>query len=73
MSFVCFSEQTTIISTNINHLFFVMKGSVFYLRQELNFWTVFDGSLESGGRFCVGTFGSYLASVAVKTFPHVTL
>jgi hypothetical protein len=29
------------------------------------------GSLESGGRFCVGAFGSNLASVAVKMFSHL--
>jgi hypothetical protein len=28
------------------------------------------GSLESGGRFCVGAFGRNLASVAVKMFSH---
>jgi hypothetical protein len=31
----------------------------------------FGGSLESGGRFCVGAFGRNLASVAVKMFPHL--
>jgi hypothetical protein len=31
----------------------------------------FGGSLESGGRFCVGAFGSNLASVAVKMFSHL--
>jgi hypothetical protein len=31
----------------------------------------FDGSLESGGRFCVGAFGRNLASVAVKMFAHL--
>jgi hypothetical protein len=29
------------------------------------------GSLESGGRFCVGAFGRNLASVAVKLFPYL--
>jgi hypothetical protein len=29
------------------------------------------GSLESGGLFCVGTFGKNLASVAVKMFSHL--
>jgi hypothetical protein len=28
----------------------------------------FGGSLESGGRFCVGAFGGNLALVAVKVF-----
>jgi hypothetical protein len=32
--------------------------------------SAFGGSLELGGRFCVGAFGRNLASVAVKTFPH---
>jgi hypothetical protein len=31
----------------------------------------FCGSLESGGRFCVGAFGKNLASVAVKMFLHL--
>jgi hypothetical protein len=30
----------------------------------------FGGSLESGGRFCVDTFGRNVASVAVKMFSH---
>jgi hypothetical protein len=30
--------------------------------------SVFGGSLESGGWFCVGAFGRNLASVAVKVF-----
>jgi hypothetical protein len=29
------------------------------------------GSLESGGRFCVGAFGRNLTSVAVKMFSHL--
>jgi hypothetical protein len=32
---------------------------------------VFDGSLESGGRFCIGAFGRNLASVAVKMSSHL--
>jgi hypothetical protein len=32
-----------------------------------------DGSLESGGRFCVGAFGRNLAPVAVKMFSLCTL
>jgi hypothetical protein len=32
--------------------------------------SAFGGSLESGGRFCVGAFGRNLASVAVKMFSH---
>jgi hypothetical protein len=32
---------------------------------------VFGGSLESGGRFCVGAFDRNLASVAVKMFSHL--
>jgi hypothetical protein len=32
--------------------------------------SAFGGSLESQGRFCVGAFGSYLPSVAVKMFSH---
>jgi hypothetical protein len=31
------------------------------------------GSLESGGRFCVGEFGRNLAPVAVKMFSHTLL
>jgi hypothetical protein len=31
----------------------------------------FGGSLQSGGRFCVGAFGRNLASVAVKMFSHL--
>jgi hypothetical protein len=31
----------------------------------------FGGSVESGGRFCVGAFGRNLASVAVKMFSHL--
>jgi hypothetical protein len=31
----------------------------------------FGGSLKSGGRFCVGAFGSNLASIAVKMFSHL--
>jgi hypothetical protein len=31
------------------------------------------GSLESGGRFCVGAFVKNLASVAVKMFSHFNL
>jgi hypothetical protein len=30
-----------------------------------------SGSLESGGRFCVGTFDRNLDSVAVKMFSHL--
>jgi hypothetical protein len=30
----------------------------------------FGGSLESGGRFCLGAFGRNLASVAVKMYSH---
>jgi hypothetical protein len=30
----------------------------------------FVGSLESGGRFCVGAFDRNLASVTVKMFSH---
>jgi hypothetical protein len=30
-----------------------------------------DGSLESGSRFCVGAFGRYLASVAMKMFSNL--
>jgi hypothetical protein len=30
--------------------------------------SAFGVSIESGGRFCVGTFGSHLVSVAVKMF-----
>jgi hypothetical protein len=33
--------------------------------------SAFGGSLESGGRFCVGAFGRNLASVAVKIFSHL--
>jgi hypothetical protein len=33
--------------------------------------SIFGGSLESCGRFCVGTFGGNLASVAVKVFSHL--
>jgi hypothetical protein len=33
--------------------------------------SAFGGSLESGGRFCVGAFGRNLASVAVKMFSHL--
>jgi hypothetical protein len=29
------------------------------------------GSLESGGRFCVGAFGRNVFSVAVKVFSHL--
>jgi hypothetical protein len=32
--------------------------------------SAFVGSLESGGRFCVGAFDRNLASVAVKMFKH---
>jgi hypothetical protein len=32
--------------------------------------SAFGGSLESGGRFCVGAFGRNLASVALKMFSH---
>jgi hypothetical protein len=31
----------------------------------------FGGSLDSDGRFCVGAFGRYLASVAVKMFSRL--
>jgi hypothetical protein len=31
----------------------------------------FGGSLESGGRFCVGALGRNLDSVAVKNFSHL--
>jgi hypothetical protein len=31
----------------------------------------FGGSPESGGRFCVGTFGKNLASVAVNIFSYL--
>jgi hypothetical protein len=38
--------------------------------QKMRWWgsgeSAFGGSLESGGRFCVGAFGRNLASVAVK-------
>jgi hypothetical protein len=33
--------------------------------------SAFDGSLESGGRFCVGAFGRNLDPVAVKMFSHL--
>jgi hypothetical protein len=33
--------------------------------------SAFGGSLESGGRFCVGAFGRNLTSVAVKMFSHL--
>jgi hypothetical protein len=33
--------------------------------------SAFGGSLESGGRFCVGGFGRNLASVAVKMFSNL--
>jgi hypothetical protein len=33
--------------------------------------SAFVGSLESGGRFCVGVSGRNLFSVAVKMFSHV--
>jgi hypothetical protein len=33
--------------------------------------SAFGGSLESGGRFCVGAFGRNLASVAVKMFSRL--
>jgi hypothetical protein len=33
--------------------------------------SAFGGSLESGGRFCVGVFGRNLARVAVKMVPHL--
>jgi hypothetical protein len=33
--------------------------------------SAFGGSLESGGRFCVGAFGRNLASVAVKMFSYL--
>jgi hypothetical protein len=33
--------------------------------------SAFDGSLGSGGRFCVGAFARNLASVAVKMFSHL--
>jgi hypothetical protein len=32
---------------------------------------VFGESLESGGQFCFGAFGSNLASVAVEMFSHL--
>jgi hypothetical protein len=32
--------------------------------------SAFGGSLESGGRFCVGAFDRNLASVAVNMFSH---
>jgi hypothetical protein len=32
----------------------------------------FGGSLESGGRFCVGAFGRNQVSVAVEMFSHLT-
>jgi hypothetical protein len=32
--------------------------------------SAFSGSLESGGRFCVGAFGRNMASVAVKIFSN---
>jgi hypothetical protein len=35
--------------------------------------SVFGGSQESVGRFCIGAFGRKLASVAVKTFSHLIL
>jgi hypothetical protein len=31
----------------------------------------FSGSLEKGGRFCVGAFGRNLASVTMKMFSHL--
>jgi hypothetical protein len=33
--------------------------------------SAFGGSLETGGRFCVGAFGKNLASIAVKIFSHL--
>jgi hypothetical protein len=33
--------------------------------------SAFGGSLESGGRFCVGAFGRNLASVAMKMLSHL--
>jgi hypothetical protein len=33
--------------------------------------SAFGGSLESGGRFCVGAFGRNLASVAKKMFSYL--
>jgi hypothetical protein len=33
--------------------------------------SAFGGSLESGGRFCVGAFGRNLASVALKMFLYL--
>jgi hypothetical protein len=33
--------------------------------------SVFGGSLESGGWYCVGAFGRNLASVAAKMFLHL--
>jgi hypothetical protein len=33
--------------------------------------SAFSGSLESGGRFCVGAFGRNPASIAVKMFSHL--
>jgi hypothetical protein len=33
--------------------------------------SAFGGSLEPGGRFCVGAFGRNLVSVAMKTFSHL--
>jgi hypothetical protein len=38
--------------------------------KEVMVESVFGGSLESGGRFCVA-FGRNLASVAVKMFSHL--
>jgi hypothetical protein len=35
--------------------------------------SAFGGSVESGGRFCIGAFGRNLASVAVKMFSHLIL
>jgi hypothetical protein len=34
---------------------------------------VFVGSMESGGRLCVGAFGSNLTSVAVKIYSRLFL
>jgi hypothetical protein len=50
----------TLVATNAN------RGLRWRLAES-----VFCGSLESGGRFCVGAFGRNLVSVTMKKFSHL--
>jgi hypothetical protein len=53
----------------------VLTVATLVARNSTGLWwgmeeSAFGGSLESGGRFCVGAFGRNLVSIVVKLFSH---